>query len=64
MMIAELLGGDPDNPASYDEAKLPEEQWQDAALGLKSVRFQLEFARSNASLFTDYDCVRRGFGSV
>jgi hypothetical protein len=57
-MIAELLGGDPDDPASYDETKLSEEQWHDAALGVKTVRLLLEFAHSNASLFTNYDCVR------
>lgn len=56
-MIAELLGGDPDDPSTYDESKLPEEHWHDAALGLKTVRFLLEFVRSNSNLFTDCVCV-------
>src|SRR5688572_10830107 len=45
-MIEELLGGDPDDPSTFDESKLPEEHWHDAAIGLKTVRFLLEFLRS------------------
>ncbi len=57
-MIAELLGGDPDDPSTYDESKLPDEHWYAAALGLRTVRFLLEFVITNASRFADYDCVR------
>ena len=55
-MIAELLGGDPDDPTTFDAAKIPEEHWFDAASGLKTVRCLLEFVRPKIASTPEYRC--------
>jgi hypothetical protein len=56
-MIAELLGGDPDDPTTFDASKLPEEHWFEAATGLDTVRCLLEFVRSKVDSAPEYRCV-------
>ncbi|MBX3413989.1 MAG: hypothetical protein KF708_14965 [Pirellulales bacterium] len=52
-MIVELLDGDPDDPASYDESKLLPEHWHEPTAGLATVRALLEYVRHDGSSIDD-----------
>ena len=55
--ITELLDGDPEDPTSYDNNKLPEEVWYDSHEGLETVRVLLEHVRGNDVNLDDHECV-------
>ena len=55
--IAEVLGGDPDDPSSYEEAKLPQERWFDAASGLKTISWYMRYVEEHPSKFAKPDSV-------
>ncbi|QDT71673.1 hypothetical protein [Lacipirellula limnantheis] len=57
-MVAELFDGDPGEPSNYNESQLPEEHWHEAALGLRTVQFLLEFVQANVDRIADHECVR------
>lgn len=46
-MICELLGGDPDDPATYDETKLLEEKWFDPDDGLRTLSVLIDYVERN-----------------
>lgn len=41
-MICELQDGDPQDPSTYDESRLPQEIWHEASAGLRTVRALLD----------------------
>jgi len=55
--IADLLGGDPDDPTSYDEAEVPKEVWFEAEAGLKTVSWCSQYVAQHRSRFADPDSV-------
>ena len=55
--IADLLGGDPDDPSSYDEAEVPKEVWFEAEAGLKTVSWCSQYVEQHRSRFADPDSV-------
>lgn len=55
--IAELLGGDPDDPSTYDEAKIPAEKWFDPSEGLETVEFYIQYVEGHAVDFHNPDSV-------
>lgn len=57
-MIVELLDGDPDDPSSFDETKIPPEGWFDPAIGLRTVQFLILHLQSNTESFSDSKSVR------
>jgi hypothetical protein len=56
--IAELLGGDPDDPSTFDESAVPAEAWYDPQVALQTVRALLEFVRKDGDAIEDVGCVR------
>ena len=61
--IAEALGGDPEDPATFDESQVPPERWFGADEGLRSVRLLVGYVREHRHDFAEYnpaglpDCV-------
>jgi hypothetical protein len=41
-MICDLQDGDPDDPSTYDESRIPQEIWHEASAGLRTVRALLD----------------------
>jgi hypothetical protein len=57
-MIGDLLDGDPEDPSTYDESKLPEEHWHSASAGLLTVRALLQSLATEAPVMDDISGVR------
>jgi len=57
-MIIELLDGDPDDPKTYDETKLPPVAWHDPTAGLTTVRALLEYIRHDGTGIDNLDDLR------
>jgi len=55
--IAEVLGGDPDDPSSYDETKVPTEVWFEAGAGLKTVSWCIQYVEDHPGKFGNPDSV-------
>jgi hypothetical protein len=51
--IADVLGGDPDDPSTFDEAEVPPEQWFDPAEGLETVHALLDYVRNDGRKIKD-----------
>jgi hypothetical protein len=45
--IADILGGDPDDPSTFDEAEVPHEQWFEPTEGLDSPYWKLQTKFAN-----------------
>ena len=58
-MIAELLDGDPDEPATYDEAKIPNEHWFEPSEGLRTVRALLDYLRKDGAMADGVNDIRQ-----
>ena len=55
--IADVLGGDPDDPSSYDETKVPPEAWFEAKAGLKTVSWCSQYVEEHRNRFDEPDLV-------
>ena len=55
--IAEVLGGDPDDPSSYDETKVPTEAWFEAEAGLKTVLWCSQYVEEHRNRFGEPDAI-------
>src|SRR4051812_37791448 len=55
--IAEVLGGDPDDPSSFDETKVPTEAWFETDAGLKTVSWCSQYVEEHRSRFGEADSV-------
>ena len=55
--IADILGGEPEDPSSYDESKVPEETWFDVAPGLKTIGCYTRYVEEHRSKFAAPDLV-------
>ena len=55
--IAEVLGGDPDDPSSYEESKLPEETWFDTEAGLQTIACYTRYVEEHRSKLAAPDSV-------
>ncbi|MGA2138709.1 MAG: hypothetical protein ABSH14_07600 [Verrucomicrobiia bacterium] len=53
--ISEVLGGDPEDPSTYDESKTPKEKWFDPQEGLKTIRFFAKIMEENPGSVRDAD---------
>jgi hypothetical protein len=56
--IIEQLGGDPDDPSSYDESKIIPGKWFTADDGLATVRALLEYVRADGDGLEDRERVQ------
>jgi len=57
-MIAEIFDGDPDDPSTFDESKIPAEHWHEATAGLKTVKVMLDFLSTSPSEVANIEGVR------
>ena len=57
--IAAVLGGDPGDPTSYDETKVPAEVWFEAEAGIKTVSWCSQYVEEHRSRFGEPDSVLR-----
>jgi hypothetical protein len=57
-MIGDLLDGDPEDPSTYDESKLPEEHWYLASEGLLTVRALLQSLATETPIVEEISGVR------
>jgi hypothetical protein len=57
-MIGNFLDGDPEDPSTYDESKLPEEHWHLASAGLQTVRALLDDLTMELSAMKDIAGIR------
>lgn len=55
--IIHVLGGDPDDPSTYDASQVLAETWFDAQRGLETVRVLLEYVRSGSGDIDNRDGV-------
>jgi hypothetical protein len=56
--IIEHLGGDPDDPTTFNEADILPTIWHSVEAGLSTVRALLRFVRDDGAGINDLQCVR------
>ena len=57
-ILMEMLGGDPDDPSSFNQSDVPAEAWYDAEKGLRVIRAMLAYVRDDGRQIDNVDCVR------